>query len=199
MYSTEEYNHFPPPQRAKTLLIQMEAGHLYPVAFHISELKRERDPLVRWHLVKGLGIHRDTSGVGPLLSVLRQPDMEFASTSLHRIAAWSLGRIGSPALSQVLAAATASESQSERAGLADALGEIGDPSSIGSLAILFTSGDHCVRLWASLSLAKIGETGRETLYELLATCQSTPDSLLILDAINKLNRNSVSTYHARCP
>lgn len=126
-------------------------------AFFMSVLESESDPLCRWHAIKAIGDLKGIEAKKSLLSVLQEPDYEFDESSLHRICAWAIGRIGRALTHDVLRALDATTCKETRIALVDALGEIGDPGGIPALSRELASPDVQVRLWAALSLAKIGE------------------------------------------
>jgi HEAT repeat protein len=125
--------------------------------YFVAVLESESDPLCRWHAVKAIGDLKAIEAKGSLFSVLQQPDHEFDESSLHRICAWAIGRIGCALISDVINALEATPCKETRVALIDALGEIGDPAGIPALSRELVSPDMQVRLWAALSLAKIGE------------------------------------------
>jgi HEAT repeat protein len=196
---TSTYSRQSASARARWLLAETEQQRVLDVGFYLSELRREKNPLVRWFLIKGLGMHRSPWAIDDLLQVFRQPDADFSSTSLHLIAAWSLGEIGTVALPKVLAALDQCACETEMASLADALGEIGDPSSVDRLKELFQAGSLHVQLSAALALAKLGAPARPALTDLLTKFAAAPgEATIIQDAIDKIDSNYLAPK-PNCP
>ncbi|MDP2898055.1 MAG: HEAT repeat domain-containing protein [bacterium] len=126
-------------------------------SFFITILETEQDPICRWHALKAIGDLRASDAKDTLLRVLQEQDVEFDESSLHRICARAIGRIGSSAALQVAQLLHEASSVQTRIAAIDALGEIADRGSVSVLADQLTSDDRGIRLWAALSLAKIGE------------------------------------------
>ena len=127
------------------------------VAFFASILESEVDPLCRWYALKAIGDLKGIDAKDQLLSVLQQPDYEFDESSLHRICARAIGQIGSVLSTDIINLLKTTSSQQTRVALIDALGEIADPAAVPVLSEQLVSQTRAVKLWAALSLAKIGE------------------------------------------
>lgn len=160
--------------------------------FIIAALQWEKDPLAKWHLLKLAGTCSVPQAIKPTIEVLGAPDFNFANTSLHLIAAWSLGRIGQAALEPVLQAIHKADNEITVASLADALGEIGSPKGIAPLSYLFSNHSSRVKLFAALSLSKIGVPAIPALEELARATTSAQERLLLFDALVKLGSEAAN-------
>jgi HEAT repeat protein len=154
--------------------------------FLLQALAEEKDPTAQWFLVKGIGILRLSRGVPEILRVCKSPDKDMRHTSLHAICAWSLGRIGASAYESVAELFNEPDPETRRCA-ADALGEIGDKRAIPKLCEALERDHHKVRLWAGLSLAKMGDTALPCL-ESLAKGPDESVRLIAADAIEKIGR-----------
>ncbi|MGH8545680.1 MAG: HEAT repeat domain-containing protein, partial [Gammaproteobacteria bacterium] len=114
----------------------------------------ERNPILTWYACKAIGDATFNHGVQFLCWVGQQPDVDLDTTSLHRIAAWALGRIRTGP-SELLRERLDGGSSAERSFAADALGEMRDSGAIGALGRHLREDDIQVALWAALSLTKI--------------------------------------------
>lgn len=147
--------------------------------FFLSILDTEQDPLCKWHALKAIGDLRATEAKDSLLRVLREPDFQFDESSLHRMCAWAIGRIGSSLNSAVLLLLREASSHETRLAAIDALGEIADQKSVPVLADQLRSDDPSIRLWTALSLAKIGEPAIPAIDEALENADEELGFMLV--------------------
>lgn len=159
--------------------------------FVISALSAERDPLAKWFLVKASGLLRSVSAVPLLIRLCEEPDVDFEDTSLHAICAWSLGKIGQPALQPVLDLMRASDVETRRSAV-DALGELRDIRAIDVLCRALQHDEHQVQLWAGLSLAKLGSAALSCLEGVAANTRGSTHEIAV-DAIRKIRNHSLSS------
>ena len=152
------------------------------VTFFADILDTEDDPLCRWHAVKAIGDMKGIEAKDQLLSVIREPDYKFDESSLHRICAWAIGRIGHALTSEIIDMLENPISKEMRIALIDSLGEIADPAAIPVLSAQLISLDRDVRLWTALSLAKIGEESLTSLSNALKNADREL-VLIITDAL----------------
>jgi HEAT repeat protein len=152
--------------------------------FLLWALNWEKDPKARWFLIKAVGIMELKSGLPSLLQICQQPDVNLEHTSLHAICAWSLGRIGNSATNALIKLMANEDSETRRCA-ADALGEIGASSAISALSLALMEDDRQVKLWAGLSLAKIGPESIPFL-ERAAIDPNEATRLIALDALRKI-------------
>jgi dephospho-CoA kinase len=150
----------------------------------------EHDPTARWLLVKALGIYRSAPALSTLIDICKQPDVSFGHTTLHSICAWALGRIGSGAYESVIMLLRERDPETRRCAV-DALGELRDSRSIDALCSVLENDEHEVKLWAGLSLAKIGRVALPRLRSIAS--RSKGDTLVIIrDAVGKIEQNLAS-------
>jgi len=140
-----------------------DSGHQY----FLSVLEAEDDPVCKWYAVRALGQLKAREAMTVLLNILQEPDTEFDESSLHRICAWSLGQIGTPATMGVLELLEGSHSTATICGAVDALGEIADARAVPTLGRYLVSGDRQQSLWSGLALGKIGQSSLPVLLESL--------------------------------
>jgi dephospho-CoA kinase len=157
-------------------------------------LARETTPLARWYLIKGIGLARDKSAVPLLLEVFRNPNHEFRETSLHGIAAWTLGRLRDVAVPWLLSTLVETHSDQLKLCIADALGETRSSRAIPALRTLFNEGTREIKLWAALSLAKIGVPAQDIVCTMYEKSGSSQDKMILIDAIAKLDGSDSSAF-----
>ncbi|MBM4044284.1 MAG: HEAT repeat domain-containing protein [Planctomycetes bacterium] len=200
-------------ERQDEVIVAADHPEKYGVSFFANILEAEDDPLCKWHAVKAIGDLKGYEAQRQLLQVLQDPDHEFDESSLHRICAWAIGRVGSALSADVIKLLRSPVSQQTRIALIDALGEIADPVAIPVLSEQLASGIRSVRLWAALSLAKIGEPSLPVLksalkdadaelvliiadaLSIIATEKTVP---VLLDALDK-DPQAVAEYFAKGP
>lgn len=162
-----------------------------PEDFVLDALTEEKEPALQWFLVKGIGILKLARGTPAILRICRCPEREMQHTSLHAVCAWSLGRIGLSAYDSVVELLNDPDEETRRCSV-DALGEIGDKRAIPALCAALQRDEQRVKLWAGLSLAKMGDSALSCLKPLAKEAGSEEYVRLIArDAIEKLNKGLV--------
>jgi hypothetical protein len=161
-----------------------------PEAFLIEAIAEERDPTAQWFLIKGIGNLKSPDGIESLLAISRAPEVEMGNTSLHSICAWSLGQIGPAAYSSVLALLSDLDPETRRTAV-DALGEIGDVRAIPALCAALERDEHKVRIWAGLSLAKMGPSALPCLNRIKSDDDEV-GRIIAADAIGKIGQRRVA-------
>jgi hypothetical protein len=81
-------------ERQDEIILASSKAQRFGVDYFLTVLNLEEDPLCRWYALQALGSMRASKAKEQLLRVLRQPDVEFDESTLHRICAWAIGRIG---------------------------------------------------------------------------------------------------------
>lgn len=154
-----------------------------PAAFFAELLKNEKDPVCKWYEIKAIGELKATEYINLLVAVLSDDDVKFETgSSLHLIAANSLGKMGEAAIPSTLEL-FASGSASTRLAVIDTLGE--SRCSAGALAIkeilsLFNLKEFN---YAMLALAKCGAKGSEVLKSIYSGGVDTEKMLCVIDAM----------------
>jgi HEAT repeat protein len=190
-----QYCSSPLEQRVAYLHLALEERNAGPTeTFFIDALRAEQHPLPKWYLIKAVGLQKDPAAIALLLAIGKSPDVDLSETSLHRIAAWSLGQIGSESFHAIARAFDDASTDIERVFLVDALGEIRQPIALPLLVRAFVEGSDQVKLWAALSLSKSGISALGTLRELLKNTQSRRDKLLLEDALTKITNQSLAKF-----
>jgi HEAT repeat protein len=155
--------------------------------FVVLSLGWEPDPTARWFLIKAAGVLHLDASVPLLLQICQAPDVEMDETSLHAICAWSLGRIGDSATSEVMKLLSNADSETRRCA-ADTLGEIRAAAAIPALISALRHDERRVQLWAGLALAKIGVECVPLLERAVEETEGVP-RLIALDALAKIASN----------
>jgi HEAT repeats len=157
--------------------------------FFAHVVNESSDAICKWYAIRALGDLAAKEYLNTLISVIEAPDEEVGSSSLHLIAARSLGQIGNPALSSLLPLLRTASGDTLVA-VVDSLGEIGSEDAIPELARCIESGERKVALWTALSLAKIGPAAIPALGIL---CQSANKerTYLLIDALAAINHPAV--------
>ena len=186
----KEYQAQTNTERARYLDLHVGSSTDLSEEFCRTALISETSPLPKWYLVRSLGLLKSESAIPDLISLCLERDVDFGNTSIHLICAWSLGQLQETALPFVLEALKAATNPETRKCLVDALGEIRSPKAIPVLDDAFRKGDHQTKLWAALSLSKIGKSSLDTLYLLLDQSAHWKDRVFILDAICKIKDSS---------
>jgi len=175
-----------------TLLEEYIAQGQISESFLMDILATEKSNSLRWLAVKGLGVVRSKAATSRLIQLCKEPDENFDHTSLHAICTWSLGRIGISALNDVMELLKESDAETRRCAV-DALGEIKHPIAVEKLAKALTDDEYSVKLWAGLSLAKIGDDALPNLHDIFS--QSDNETKLIaLDAILKIGSDKSTAF-----
>jgi hypothetical protein len=162
--------------------------------FCVNALKWETHPVAKWYLIKAVGILKLKSSIPLLLEICRMHDEKFNDASLHLITAWSFGKLGEYSFKPLIEEFKKSKNLKTTKCIVDALGEIGNPKAIDILTIAFKEKDDEIKLWAVLSLAKIGKKSLNTLYYLYNSTNNFKNKILILDAILKINDTSSKIF-----
>ncbi len=147
-----------------------------------GDLLQAQDPIIRWHAIKAAGEMGDSSASEELLRVLTSPDIIFDESSLHRIAAWALGRIGSCNTQKLMHIFSAVPDTCTQLAIVDTLGEIRDPSAVSLLESCLLSSNEDLQLWSALSLMKIGDAAIPSLLR-CAMSGSERMAFLAIDAL----------------
>ena len=154
-----------------------------PAAFFAELLKNEKDPVCKWYEIKAIGELKATEYIDLLVSVLSDEDVKFETgSSLHLIAANSLGKMGEVAIPSIMKLFE-SGADSTRLAVIDTLGE--SRCSAGALAIkemlsLFNLKEFN---YAMLALAKCGAKGSEVLKSIYSGGVDTEKMLCVIDAM----------------
>lgn len=154
--------------------------------FCLAALKWETSPLAKWYLIRALGLLKSEGGINTLIQICNEADVDFGNTSLHLICAWSLGHIGEPTVPFLLQALNSAKEADARKCLVDALGETRSQKAIPALENVFRKDGSAIKLWAALSLSKIGKPALDTLYLLLSEATHWRDRVYLIDAICKI-------------
>jgi HEAT repeat protein len=157
--------------------------------FLVEAIAEETDPTAQWFLVKGIGQLRVSEAIESLLAVCRAPEVEMGKTSLHAICAWSLGKIGPPAYDKVLTLLSDPNWETRRTAV-DALGEIGDVRAIPVLCHALERDEYKVKIWAGLSLAKMGPSALPCLNRIKGEADQV-GQIIASDAIVKIGQKQV--------
>jgi len=149
-------------------------------------LRWETDSIARWYLIRAIGILKIKAAIPHLIKICLEPEVKFKGSSLHLITAWSLGKIGENAIDLLLSALKHCKVAENQKCLVDALGEIRNPRAIDALKMAFENMDQQVKLWAALSLSKIGKASLDVLYNMFFNTRKIKERIVILDAIDKI-------------
>lgn len=163
--------------------------------------------LCKWYAIKAIGEKRIDKGIEKLIDIIKAPDVSFENTSLHLIAAYSLGRFGEQALDNLIYLLGDDYPVYTQKAVADALGEIKSDKAIPALISAIQYLDDSVALWAGLSISKIGSGVKELIkifnslsetkqYIILDTLMRFCNSLSVDFIIQELkaNRNMLSSF-----
>lgn len=192
--SFEEYKSYTTGNRANYLNEHVNDTTDLPPDFCEDALEWETYSVARWYLIRAVGILRIRSAVPLVIKICSEPNEKFSKSSLHLIAAWALGRIGEDAIEPLILELKTSKNIQMTVCIVDALGEIGSPKAIPSLDAAFRKKEPEVKLWAALSLAKIGKRSLDTLYNLYFDSKDPSETILVLDAIAKINDDSSKSF-----
>ena len=130
-----------------------------------------------------------------LFDILKKPDIKVGGSSLHRIAASTIGRFGKERI-PLLARVLEKGNLETKVAAADALGEVGHPLAITPLKRLLKGSDLKLVLWACLSLSKIGDEAVGVLETALFDAEEWK-KFIILDALLKIGTRTVIKPVAR--
>ncbi|MGD8815301.1 MAG: HEAT repeat domain-containing protein [Anaerolineales bacterium] len=132
----------------------------------IEALSYERDAEVRKQAAEALGRMGAQEAVEPLIALLSDSTSR-NFVSWNDSAVQALAQIGAPAMEPLKSALEHSKLVEVRAGVAEALGEIGDPQAIDRLLASLWDSKPIVRSMAAQALAKIGEPAVPRLIRIL--------------------------------
>lgn len=176
-------------QRVLFLEQAIDTNTLEP-EFYSRALAWEEYPLALWFLIKRAGEARIANCLSALIAICEKPNVEFESagglTSLHLIAAWSLGRVGKSCITPLLGSLKNSNTSTKIA-IVDALGEIRDDREevLQALISSLENDPQEVALWSALSLAKLGKQSLDYLHQALFSLDKHR-AIYVLDAIIKI-------------
>ena len=156
---------------------------------HIAEFRAalsSSDPYIRWAGAKGCGEVRDEASIGPLIDLLGTESPDLGGTDERRIAVWSLAKFGYEKVIPHVESDPRLADPKFAEGVADLIGEVGDPRCLDLLAQLLARSERSVLLWASLSAAKIGEPSIGTIRNQLSPEPELEKVFYLLDALSKI-------------
>ena len=139
------------------LLRWIDLGQVHQFIDDFRSALKSSDPYIRWAGAKGCGEARDLVSIERLIDLLGSNAPDLGGTDERRIAVWSLAKFG---YEQVIPRVESDPRLADpkfAEGIADLIGEVGDPRGLGLLKQLLERSENAVILWASLSAAKIGE------------------------------------------
>lgn len=151
------------------------------------------DPYIVWHAIKGVGLKKIREAVPTLVQILGTPPEplgEDENTDLCRIAAWALAEIGYDDMAQYVQGIEKNPNPLLREGFADALGMTKDPRALEALGKLMSDPVPSVRLWAALSLSKLGEVALPVIDHKLGNTSDLRTAFYLLDALRKIGTPS---------
>ena len=153
------------------------------------------DSISKWYAVKAIGELKEDKYIPVLIEVLKNQNESVGETSLHLIAARSLGKIGSAAVPFVIPLLNGDCSIETQIAAADTLGEIGSIDGIPALIEIVESKSSNIAVWACLSLSKIGIP---TVKEQIRIFDSLPDEkkLIVLDSLMRIADNNALEFVA---
>ena len=187
MLRIDEYKNLSSELRAIYLHFHVgESTDLTP-DFILQAIEFENAPLSKWYLIRAIGILKIEFAIDYLIDTFKETDVKLDKSSLHLIAAWSLGAIGENALDPLVKEYNRTNSEDIKKCIVDSLGEIGSPKAIPILCKAFMEESHNVKLWSSLSLSKIGNQAIEPIKKLFSRATSSGDRLMLIDAIIKID------------
>jgi hypothetical protein len=186
----DSYSPLPRSSRVAALHAATEEGLPTHCDFCVEALKKETYFLAKWYLIKLAGQLGCLSAIPAIIEVGFKPDVDAHQSSLHRIAAWSLGKMGGAATETLFETLQKAQTEEQVVFAIDSLGETRDSRCGATLRAAFETGTYEAKLWTALSLAKLGEYGRGILEGLLDKSDSDTDRLLILDALVKIDRQT---------
>lgn len=196
-FNIQKYKSMPQKERARFLHSVVEYGEPLEEGFFLDALRWEEDNTAKWYLIKGLGILKSISAISILIEICKESDvmietqLNSSGTNLHEICAWSLGEIGSSALDPVLSLMGHKDAEVRRTAVV-ALGLIGDESAVGVLCDALRNEIESVKIWAALSLSKLGKVSIPCLQEVALDQIDANGSFFALDALIKIKDEAIS-------
>lgn len=152
------------------------------------------DPTSRWYAIKAIGEQKIDQGLQLLIGVLKKNNVTIGETSLHLIAASSIGKLGDIAIPYVTELLHCSESTIEtQLAAVDALGEIRSVESIPVLIEMIKIKEFEIALWAGLSLSKIGEAATTELMNIFATLPHNK-KIIVLDTLMRIEQKNAVDF-----
>lgn len=186
MLDFEEYKKLFPEARVLFLDQHITDRTELSERFLLDSINWETVPLAQWYIVKGIGILGLQRGIPGIMNICRKPNHKFSHTTLHAICAWSLGKLGSTAYEAILSLIEDSNEETRLCGI-DALGELQDLRAVEILSsIILNEASIDQRIWAGLSISKLGADVLPDLQKLLELSQNEESKLVIIDAIIKI-------------
>ncbi|HWN11972.1 MAG TPA: HEAT repeat domain-containing protein [Pyrinomonadaceae bacterium] len=158
-------------------------------AFFEAIYKQIDDPTCKWYAIRSLGDLEAKEYLGVLIDVLKSPDVEVGKSSLHLIAAHSIGQIGSEAIESLLLLLDSAHG-STAIGVVDALGEVRATEAVPALKRSLESADRKLALWSALSLAKIGRPSIPALHGSLSHADISLTAIIV-DALAIINEPEI--------
>lgn len=165
----------------RVIQVCAEQPQRFGTKFFIEAYQRLSDPICAWYALRALGDLGERAALEILLAALEKPDVEIGNSSLHRIAARSIGKLGASIAPTITESLHRASGQSLIA-LIDALGELRSADSIPELTSLLRSFDREVSVTAALALAKIGTPAIDQLESTLAISDGIL-TFVVLDAL----------------
>lgn len=160
-----------------------EAITKMPAVFFAELLKREKDSISKWYEIQALGKLRASEYSKLLISVLSEPDVKFESgTSLHLIAAKSLGLMGEVVIPKIAALWDGASLQT-RLAILDTLGEIHSNAAADLIESLLPSLNKNEFAYATLALTKCGVYGQQILKKCFSSYSQSEQMFCIIDAL----------------
>ena len=170
--------------------------HLVSEDIYLAILADESiDSISKWYAIKAIGELKEDKYIPVLIEVLKKQNESVGETSLHLIAARSLGKIGSAAVPFVTSLLNSDCSTETQIAAADTLGEIGSIDGIPALIEIVKSKPNNIAVWACLSLSKIGIP---TVNEQIRIFDSLPDEkkLIVMDSLMRIADNTALEFVA---
>ncbi len=147
--------------------------HVESMEFLIDVVKDCPYAMCKWLAIKQLGVKKHLPSISTIIEVLKLPNVVFEGTSLHLIAAYSLGQFGEESVPYLTALLDEDISSETLIAVYDAMGETKSQTTIPYLLNGLKNTETSVAVWAGLSLSK--------------TCL---DSSSIIDSYYDLNSNN---------
>lgn len=182
--SIEDFFAMPTKDRHAFLSNVSEKPEKVGATFFAGILSKSNDTISKWYAIKAIGDLRASDFTHLLLKVLSEADAKVGKSTLHRIGAYSIGKIGSSSIPGIIALLRSPDKETQIAAI-DALGEIRSPECLDALALSLKIKDSTLVLWACLSLSKIGDASIPILEESISYIQNH-DMMCVLDAFVKI-------------
>lgn len=141
-----------------------------PAYFYAKLLEEETDDICRWYEIKALGDLHATEYAELLVSQLNRPDANFGESSVWRILAYSLGKIGECAI-PLLSNLDMSDINVKIA-IMDSYSKIGSSLAIPYIKPVLLADYSKATVYASNALASSGERGIKGIKEIFGSCDT---------------------------